>query len=1043
MKVTAIALIAVLIPVAAIGQTKKPPIKPQKQSAASGKSPRPASARRAPASTSAPRDENAEFEAAVASEPLEKVNLLKKFIVDFPRSQHISRASELLVVARAAVADEKLRTGDAEGGVTLFKLAVMEAPDPIPEKLFNEIIAKFPYSLYWNGQRPAAIEIASAIEARVSTNASQLVSLANFFASIENGAEAQRLAEAALKADPASSPAYQTIGLAHRLNFELEKSAEAYAKALEIDPASLNSKQSLAEMHRALGEPAEAEKLYREMLAVSEGDIPAQTGLVLSLFDGGKKADAEAEMEKALGTNPKNVILLAGAAYWYAANGSPDKAIELAEKAIELEPRYIWSYIAMAHGLMGKQKAVDAERVLTKARGYGNFPTVEYELASARIAAGFYREAAEDLQKYFAVKDGSVRAKLGGRVERDAASFEELVGAERRASIFTPIGGGEAQRDQKLKQLLEFHYAVSATGPDPAAIGAAADAFAAGDDVMRVHRELYAASVLLQKNVALDKVVDLTSAATGNTDQGLNAANAAAAVMASELYDSRALAFSRNEFLAVPDVSRQTLSGILRGRVEDLTGWALYQQSKYPEAVTRLRRAVSVLPDKSAWWRASMWRLGAALAADGKDRDALGAYIESYKTDKPDLAKFSVVESMYKRVNDGSTAGLEEQIGKDRVMRIAETGEPSTATPPDMTPDKTDKAVSPEVTQVPAAETRQPARIPRGVPIDRTATIPDASVGATDQPAGVTGDLNKGAQPATVVKADEKTAPPEPQQIPREDPPRSVPADSQPASGSASVATPTETPSEGEKSKTESPAENTPAVTLKKPSELDPTPTVEEKPLISPPSEPREEPPLSQPTAGEDPEPRPPDKAVGSKTEDPAAKQETPASDANLENGRSTDPARDQSKAAKPDPKIKPLFEPIVITIPSSRPSTLSNAAESVSAGMSRQRIIEGIEIKAEEIPACTVGVSQENISLINGGGTIGVIVTTQDETTGKQLVATSSSPADVEILADADLADPSKQHLFIIKSISSTPGVYQVRFATACGRKDVIVTVR
>ena len=155
----------------------------------------------------------------MASEPLEKVNLLKKFIVDFPRSQHIPRALELLVVARAAVADEKLRTGDAEGGVTLFKLAVMEAPDPIPEKLFTEIIAKFPYSLYWNGQRPAAMEIASAIEARVSTSASQLVSLANFFASIEHGAEAQRLAEAALKADPATSPAYQTIGLAHRLNF--------------------------------------------------------------------------------------------------------------------------------------------------------------------------------------------------------------------------------------------------------------------------------------------------------------------------------------------------------------------------------------------------------------------------------------------------------------------------------------------------------------------------------------------------------------------------------------------------------------------------------------------------------------------------------------------------------------------------------------------------------------------------------------------------------------------------------------------------------
>ncbi len=745
MKFLALLLTFALLATPGVAQTKKPsPAKPQPQKASKTKTPvkkipaasstlaaRKPLAKKAPTADPKPtpepkRDEKTEFEAASAAEPLEKVNALKKFIVDFPTSEYAGKAKEMLVVARAVVADERLRGNDAAASVALFKLAVEEAPDPMPDRLFTEVISKFPYSLYWNGQRPAAIEVAAAIESRAASNVAQLVAVANFYASTENGAEAMRIAEAALKLDPNSSPAYQTIGLAHRLNFDLEKSAAAYAKALELDPASMNSKQSLAEMDRALGKPEEAEKLYREMLAIAPDDIPAQTGLVLSLFDAGKAVDAEAEMAKALETNPKNVILLAGAAYSYAANGAADKAIELAEKAIELEPRYIWSHIALARGYMGKQRPVDAERVLTRARAYGNFPTVEYELASARIAAGFYREAAEDLQKTFSIADGNITTKLGGRVERTASGFAELAAAERRASIFTPTGAVDAERDLKLKQLLELHQKISTAEPDTARVGTLVDEFTSGSGPMKVHRQLYAASVLLQKNIDHEKVLELARAATGNTDAGLDAPNAAAAVMASELYDSRSLAFARGEFLLVPDVPRQTLSMILRGRVEETAGWALYQQSNYPEAIVRLRRAVSVLRDKSAWWRSSTWRLGAALAASGKDKDALDAYIASYKTDKPDLAKYFVVESLYKRVNNGSIEGLEAQIGKERVVTVA--GNIESAAAPNAAEAEAPAAqameeIAPAATPAPIAADPEPVRLPRGVPVDPASKV--------------------------------------------------------------------------------------------------------------------------------------------------------------------------------------------------------------------------------------------------------------------------------------------------------------------------------
>ena len=61
--------------------------------------------------------------------------------------------------------------------------------------------------------------------------------------------------------------------------------------------------------------------------------------MILSLFDAGKKADAEAELSKSLEQNPGNIILLAGAAYWYAARGDGGRAVELAQKAMRQEPR--------------------------------------------------------------------------------------------------------------------------------------------------------------------------------------------------------------------------------------------------------------------------------------------------------------------------------------------------------------------------------------------------------------------------------------------------------------------------------------------------------------------------------------------------------------------------------------------------------------------------------------------------------------------------------------------------------------------------------
>ncbi len=655
-------------------------------------------------------------EALAASTTAEKARLLREFLNKFPESELREEAFTYLITARAVVGNELVQGGDVAAGTASFKLAVEEAPTPIPDRMFSDVILKIPGSLFYGNQRPAAMELAQLIEKKVAANPKQLLAMAAFYLGIENGAEAKRVAETVIAADPGSAGGYQALGLAHRLNFDLEESSKAYAKAAELDATSVPARRSLAEMHRALGKPEAAATLYREIVSANENDAVARQGLVLSLFDSGQQKEAEAELGKLLQSDPRNFSLLTGVAYWYAANEQADKAVEYAQKAVDVEPRYIWGHIVLARGLMKQNKPVDAERALLRARQYGNFPTLDYEIASARFQAGLYREAVEELQKSFSLKNGLLGTKLGGRIYKEEKSFQDLVAYERKASLLQPLAADRLENSEKLRLLFELTRKVDQVA-DESELVALADEFVNGTDRMKLHRQLYVANLFLQKGIALPKVAELVKASMGNVDAGLEVSAPGAAIMASELYESRAIAFARNEVVIIPEVPRQTLSAIVRGRIEELAGWTLYQQKKYPDAIVRLRRAVSVLPDKSAWWRGSMWRLGAALEADGKDKEALDSYIQSYVTDRPSPIRYGAIEALYRRIN-GNTDGLEEKIGPNPLVASSDARPLERPIPPP--PHVDTSAPPPERTPqgaVPAAvNSEQTVKFPRHVP---------------------------------------------------------------------------------------------------------------------------------------------------------------------------------------------------------------------------------------------------------------------------------------------------------------------------------------
>lgn len=917
-----------------------------------------------------PAIEKAQFDKASSiTDPTQRIKALQKFNTDYPKSESRTRALELIVTARAVLADEKLQARDWDGGVALFKLAVKEAPEPMPDELFGRIIANFPANLFFQGQHQEAIEVARLIETKAGTNTKQILAMASFYLGIEQASDARRVAEKVIQIDPGFKNAYQTLGLAYRMSFQPEESAQSYAKALELDSASVVSKRSLAEARRALGKSDEAAALYREILAADETDGAARAGFVLSLFDAGKQAEAEIELEKALDKEADNLPLLAGAAYWYAAHDNGVKAVDLARAAIGVEPRYIWAHIALARGFMVQKKPLEAERVLLSARQYGNFPTLDYEVASARMMAGFYREAVEELRKSFTLTDGRIETRLGGRVPKESKTFTELISYERRASIFQPLAADNPENAAKLKALLDLTQKLEAAAPNETEAAAAADDFMSGDDNMKFHRQMYAANLLLQKKAALPKVLEIMTSATGNSDKALEVANASAAVLADQLYESRAFSMSRNQLVVIPDVPRQTLSSVLRGKIEDTAGSALLQQGNAVEAAVRFRRAISVLPEKSAWWRASVWRLGSALAADGKDKEALDSYIKSYVIDRPDGTRYATIEALYQKVH-GNTDGLEAKIGVN--------------------------------------------------PSPRPATVPEK-----DKQAETTVPKNEAAEPTPEVTPDAKPVETvEKNQI--AEPPVQKPETSEPkpeATPEVKPATPDRAPvtaKEDVPAKTEPAPASNPAPVA---NDLKPEPASYEVKTEGDPLKP----------------------AVTAKA--PEVKQEPPAEKVTVQNTE-TGPAKPPEKTEKP----KALFEPIIITIPNTtakrdkpsepakQPDAPPPAKDTENSNAERPRVVAE-KSEAPETPKCSLTFSQENVSLLNDGGSIGILVGIEGEGDIKDLKATSSHPRDVTVVPEPGIGGPRKA-FYVIKSVSVLTGGFRIVFESPCGKREIAVKV-
>lgn len=1094
-------------------------------------------------------------EIAAVADLNERIEKLKTFLQERPETKLKSKALELLSSTRAALGDERLRYGDNVNGVEQFRLAVADAPENSSDVFFNKVLSQIPSNLFWLNERKAALEIAKLIEEKVKTNPARLLELEAFYLGVEDSANAVRLAQMAVKLAPDMPAAHQGLGAAYRISFMLDESAEAYAKAAELDQNSAVARRSLADMRRAQGRYEEALLLYRSLLQADKEDEFSRTGLIMSLFDLGKREEAEKELATALEMNPNSFGLLTNAAYWYAANNDGEKAVETARKAIQIESRYVWAHVALARGLIATKQPLEAERSLLYARQYGSFPTLDYELATVLVSAGLYDEATRTLSRSFAIKDGMIETRLGGRASAKADNFIELLSPERRASIFQAKAADTESNARLLKNLLVFSKVLNPESKETRKeedVIAAAKEFTSGSDAMKTYRQLYAASRLIQNDVALEQALELTQAATSGVEASLDIPVPTLAVMADELYEVRARAATYGSTANIPNVQRNTLSNIMRGRIEDIAGWSLFNQKKPDEAVVRLKRAVSVLPENSVWWRSAMWHLGAAHEASGNQQEALAAYYKSYNSN-PDASRRSIIEALYQRVN-GSLEGLDNKIG------------PSPFAPPkagmgnDAKLTNTVASINPPTTETTSTENNQTTSALNTSAETSTQKTEaqtentEAKPSATPEKAETNNSLPPNNGPELLVsqktkkdtlpqiklkplQKQEQTPPPplaenktEPSTSPS--PSNETKTETKPENEETKVEKKPETKSENEETKPETKTETKPENTETKPENVEnkpetksenqetkaekkenvenktetktetksePTlPTIEgnkSEPSLPSPNEVKKADSDTSTEKKEEGTPAPtpspsssPSQEVEKPSQSPSQKEEKPPDEqvakVDTKPNETTQPTQPEEKAVSKkengenktetatENKTESTKEDVTESKTeksSSRPrvikeksdDTSSNQTENQTESQPKQEEVEKKQVRPRRVPSsneetkqtdanlnaktntCSVSVNQEEISILNDGGTIAITLMLDGMLFDAKKVSLKFDWANINVFLEQDAKSDGHSALYKIISVSKKTGEYKITFTTPCGSKEVMVKVR
>jgi hypothetical protein len=116
----------------------------------------------------------------------------------------------------------------------------------------------------------------------------------------------------------------------------------------------------------------------------------------------------------------------------------------------------------------------------------------------------------------------------------------------------------------------------------------------------------------------------------------------------------------------------------------------------------------------------------------------------------------------------------------------------------------------------------------------------------------------------------------------------------------------------------------------------------------------------------------------------------------------------------------------------------VEEASATAAAGSTRNDRVN----VTDGVKGCNVGVSQETVEINGVDGTVALLVSVEEGVDISSLRGKSESD-EVEVIREPRIAGIDDRIVYVLRSVSGRPGLYQVAFTAQCGRKTVKVRVR
>lgn len=603
-------------------------------------------------------------------DPTERIAALRKFLRTNIIPEQSQTAREAIVASYAQIGESRLSENEIEKAVAAFRNALGAIPEKASDRLFETTIVRIPQAVSLRGYRADAIGLARALEERYRGEPARLSAIGEFYLGIEAPGDAARALEAAIAANPDDARSRRSLGAAYRMGLRLDEAVAEYQQAVRIDPADKRAYYELGNLYRAHGAYEDAIRLYRRQLEIDPKFLASYKGMALALLSLGREDQALSALNQARDLRGsadeirQDIYLQTQLAFCYLKQRNFRAARQAADAAIAVEPRYAWARIAAAEIDMAEEKFFDAERNLLAAQKYAGFPTLLFTLGKLYVAVEDFDGAVEQFSRVFSYTGGGTfSARLGGALDLKAGSLKELLSREHQAALFMAESPTTDEAFRIIESLVVFNENLrklkSAAGPriaradagvavnpapeQVAELDKASADFIGAENFRKAFRALYIARQLSQAGVGASTAAELA-------DQVLSLAGPATEPEGS-LRD-------------YPNLDREGRLRVMRGRAFDAKGWALYKAGRSEEAAAALVGAVDSygpLPEG----RQALRHLAAVKESLGETALALDLYIAGYEVPAGgqglDLNR-TVIEMIYRKLNNGSLEGLDERL---------------------------------------------------------------------------------------------------------------------------------------------------------------------------------------------------------------------------------------------------------------------------------------------------------------------------------------------------------------------------------------------